>query len=142
MEIAALVTWIVAALGGFGLLGVWLRGGGASGSGGGAPSRLRPPLIFGHFLLAAIGLLLWIIYLVNDSDGLAWTATVIILVVALLGLTMFARWVGGGGFRRDAQADATADPPEQHFPVALVIGHGVFAVATVVLVLLTVLTES
>ena len=141
MEIAALVTWIVAALGGFGLLGMWLRGGGASGSGGSA-SRLPQPVIFGHFLLAAIGLVLWIIYLANDSDGLAWTATVIILVVALLGFTMFARWVAGGGLRRDAQADATAAPPEQHFPVALVIGHGLFAAATVVLVLLTVLTES
>jgi hypothetical protein len=140
MEIAALVTWIVAALGGFGLLGMWLRGGGSSGSGG-AASRLRPPLIFGHFLLAAIGLLLWIIYLVDDSDGLAWTATVIILVVAVLGFTMFGRWIAGGGLRRGAQTEAAA-PPEQHFPLALVLGHGLFAAATVVLVLLTVLTES
>jgi manganese efflux pump family protein len=139
MEIAALVTWIVAALGGFALLGMWLRGGGSSGTAG-AASRFRPPLIFGHFLLAAIGLVLWIIYLVNDSDGLAWTATVVILVVAVLGFTMFGRWVAGGGLRRGAEADAA--PPEQHFPVALVIGHGLFAATTVVLVLLTVLTES
>lgn len=137
MEIAALVTWIVAALGGFGMLSMWLRGGGGSSN-----SRLRPPLIFGHGGLAAIGLVLWIIYLANDSDGLAWTAFVIILIVAVLGLTMFARWIAGGGLRSDAPADTTADPLEQHFPVALVIGHGVFAVATLVLVLLTLLTES
>jgi hypothetical protein len=32
-----------------------------------------------------------------------------------------------------------AVPPERHFPLSVVIGHGVFAVATIVLVLLTVL---
>jgi hypothetical protein len=139
MEIAALVTWLVAALGGFGMLGMWLRGGG-----GGSNSRLRPPLIFGHGLLAAVGLVLWIIYLANDSDGLAWTAFVIILVVALLGFTMFARWIAGGGLRRDADAEAApgATAPEQQFPVGLVLGHGAFAAATLVLVLLTLLTES
>jgi manganese efflux pump family protein len=134
MEIAALVTWIVAALGGFGMLGIWLRRGG-----GGSETRLQPPLIFGHGLLAAVGLVLWIIYLANDSDGLAWTAFVIILVVAVLGFTMFARWLSGGGLRKDTAADG---PPEQHFPLGFVFGHGLFAAATLVLVLVTVLTES
>ena len=32
-------------------------------------------------------------------------------------------------------------PPERHFPVAVVIGHGLFAVATLTLVLLTALNE-
>jgi hypothetical protein len=32
-----------------------------------------------------------------------------------------------------------AVPPERHFPVSVVIGHGVFAVATIVLVVLTLL---
>lgn len=82
---------------------------------------------------------MWIIYLGTDSDGLAWTAFVIILVVALLGFTMFARWLAGVGMRGDTAADA---PPEQHFPVAFVFGHGLFAAATLVLVLLTLLTES
>lgn len=131
MEIAALVTWIVAALGGFGMLGMWLRGGG-----GGSGTRLRPPLIFGHGLLAAAGLVIWIIYLANDAEGLAWTAFVIIAVVAVLGFTMFARWLAGGGLGRDTGADA---PPEQHFPIALVFGHGLFAAATLVLVLLAAL---
>jgi len=35
--------------------------------------------------------------------------------------------------------ELTAVPPERHFPVTVVIGHGLFAVATVVLVLLTIL---
>ncbi len=32
-----------------------------------------------------------------------------------------------------------AVPPERHFPLSVVIGHGVFAVATIVLVVLTLL---
>ena len=64
----------------------------------------------------------------------------IILVVALLGFTMFARWIAGGGLRKEeTPADA---PPEQHFPLAFVFGHGLFAAATLVLVLVTLLTES
>jgi hypothetical protein len=41
-----------------------------------------------------------------------------------------------------ADPQASSDllvPPERHFPLAVVIGHGLFAVTTVVLVLLTVL---
>ena len=30
-------------------------------------------------------------------------------------------------------------PPERHFPLSVVIGHGIFAITTVVLVLLTVI---
>ena len=35
--------------------------------------------------------------------------------------------------------ELTAVPPERHFPVSVVIGHGIFALATIVLVLLTIL---
>jgi hypothetical protein len=34
---------------------------------------------------------------------------------------------------------ALAVPPERHFPLSVVIGHGIFAIVTIVLVLLTVL---
>jgi hypothetical protein len=131
MEIAALIAWLITAGGGFVLLGTWLARGGAR------ASRFPPALIFGHFLLAAIGLVVWIIYVINDSDGLAWAAFVILLPVALLGFAMFARWLGG----RSAAGgtDATATPAEQSFPVVVVIAHGLLAVTTLVLVLLTAL---
>lgn len=32
-------------------------------------------------------------------------------------------------------------PPERHFPISVVIGHGILAVTTVVLVVLTILGE-
>lgn len=46
--------------------------------------------------------------------------------------------------RRDSTAPVRASsdllvPPERHFPLTVVIGHGIFAVVTVVLVLLTVI---
>ena len=138
MEWAALIAWVLTAGGGFVLLAIWLSRGGMQQQEAG--NRIRPPLILSHFLLAATGLVIWIIYLVFDRDALAWIAFAILGVVALLGWTMFAIW-----FRRRRSRAAAADvaapgmPAEQHFPVPIVTLHGVLAVTTVVLVLLTAL---
>ena len=84
-----------------------------------------------------MGLVVWVAYLLTDSSGLAWAAFILLLPVAVLGLTMFARWVQAGDHRRDAAVGAAR--PESAFPLPVVIGHGLFAVTTVVLVLLTAL---
>jgi manganese efflux pump family protein len=135
MEWAALITWVLTAGGGFVLLSIWLARGGMrqQANGGG---RIKPPLIMSHFLLAATGLVLWIIYIATDSDALAWIAFILLLVVALLGFTMFAIWLRR---RRGAAIETvTPDTPaEQHFPVAVVGLHGILAAVTLVLVLLT-----
>jgi hypothetical protein len=44
-------------------------------------SHFRPPVVFGHFLLAAAGLVVWIVYVVSDSQALAWVAFVDLLVM-------------------------------------------------------------
>ena len=124
MDWAALIFWIVTAAGGFVLLAIWLRGGGMQQREGG---RIRPPLILSHFALAAIGLVLWFVYLANGSETLAWIAFVLLLVVALLGFTMFAIWAG----RRRA-----GDSAESRFPVPIVGLHGLLAATTLVLVFL------
>jgi manganese efflux pump family protein len=135
MEWAALISWIVTAGGGFVLLALWLRHGGMRQP---QPGRqIRPPLILSHFALAATGLVLWIIYVFSDSDALAWIAFAILVLVAVLGWTMFAIWWQ----RRQARmAAATASTPglpaEQRFPVSIVTLHGLLAVTTVVLVFL------
>ncbi len=135
MEYAALISWVVTAGGGFVLLGLWLRHGGMRQR---EPGRqIRPPLILSHFALAATGLVLWIVYLINDSDALAWIAFAILAAVALLGWTMFAIWWQ----RRQAHAAVAPAstpglPAEQHFPVLIVTLHGLLAVTTVVLVFL------
>jgi flagellar basal body-associated protein FliL len=137
MKWAALIAWVVTAGGGFVLLTIWLSRGGMQQQGEGG-NRIRPPLIMSHFLLAAAGLVLWIIYLVNDKSALAWIAFAVLLVVALLGFTMFAIWLRRRQGRAAAgEAVSASTPAEQHFPVAVVGLHGVLAATTLVLVFLT-----
>lgn len=132
MKWAALITWVLTAGGGFVLLSIWLARGGMRPQAAG--SRIRPPLIMSHFLLAATGLVLWIVYLIDDSSALAWIAFALLLVVALLGFTMFGIWLRR---RQSATGGPTPDTPaEQHFPVAIVGLHGLLAATTLVLVLL------
>lgn len=137
MKWAALITWLLTAGGGFVLLLIWIaRGGMQQQSEGG--NRIRPPLIMSHFLLAATGLILWIVYVVNDSDTLAWIAFAALLVVALLGFAMFAIWLQRRQSRGAVTEAATPNTPaEQHFPVPVVGLHGILAATTLVLVLLT-----
>jgi hypothetical protein len=92
MSIAALITWLITALGGFYLLGTWLARGGVRQQQT-KTTRFPAPVIFGHFLLAAAGLVVWIIYVVADTKALAWAAFIILLPVALVGFTMLARWI-------------------------------------------------
>ena len=141
MDVAALIAWVVTAGGGFVLLGTWIARGGPRQAQAGA-TRFPPALIFGHFALAATGLVLWIVYVLTDAGALAWIALVLLLAVAALGLTMVTRW------RKDRAAVAAGPagsaagaerPAEQHFPVPVVYLHGLLAVITLVLVLLTAL---
>lgn len=136
MEWAALIAWVVTAAGGFVLLAIWLSRGGMQQSRE-AGSRIRPPLILGHFLLAATGLVIWIIYVATDSDVLAWIALALLAVVALLGFAMFAIWYQRRQRGAVREAVDPGTPAEQHFPVAVVGLHGLLAVTTVVLVFLT-----
>ena len=137
MKWAALITWVLTAGGGFVLLMIWLAHGGMRRQDEGG-NRIRPPLIMSHFLLAAAGLVIWIVYVADHKKTLAWIAFAALLVVASIGFTMFAIWLQR---RRARGAVADAVPPktpaEQHFPVAIVGLHGLLAATTLVLVLLT-----
>ena len=102
-------------------------------------------MIFGHFLLAAVGLVLWIVFLASDeSSGLAWTAFVILVVVALLGFIMFARWLAGR--RSAAQASARLPAatvtrrPSSSSRSPVVVVHGLLGAVTLVLVLIAALS--
>lgn len=139
MSIAALVTWIVAALGGFYLLATWLQKGGLRQQRDGA-TRFPAALVFGHFLLAAVGLIVWLVFVFNSSAGVAWTAFVIIVVTALLGFTMFARWVTGRGQAGASSGAGGEVAAEQNFPLMSVLGHGAIAAVTLVLVLIAAVT--
>ena len=137
MKWAALVVWILTAGGGFLLLAIWLSRGGMQQQAEGG-NRIRPPLIMSHFLLAATGLVLWIVYVIDDSSTLAWIAFAALVVVALLGFTMFAIWLQRRRSRGAVTEAVTPNTPaEQHFPVVVVGLHGLLAATTLVLVLLT-----
>jgi hypothetical protein len=126
MSVAALITWVLTAGGGFVLLVLWLKNGGMAQR---EKGRIRPAVILTHFALAAAGLVLWILYVANDSTTVAWVAFALLLVVALIGFTMLGIWLSQRK-RRDAV------PAEQRFPVAIVGLHGLLAAVTLVLVFL------
>lgn len=143
MKWAALVTWVITAGGGFIMLGLWLQGGGMRQSAQ-SGTVIRPPLILTHFVLAASGLVLWIVYLASDSDALAWIAFALLAVVAVLGFTMLAIWLQQRRSPATAAARtpntggaAATHPAERRFPIPVVGAHGLLAAATLVLVLLT-----
>jgi hypothetical protein len=161
MTVAALITWIITAFGGLYLLAIWLIEYDVSAPGG-AVSRLPRTVITGHVLLATTGLVVWIVYLIVDRYMLALIALSTLFAVVLLGLTMLGRWimvrrtlasalrasasamdgasVSVGASARDSLGTARAETPaEGHFPVPVVLGHGVLAGATLTLVLLSVL---
>jgi preprotein translocase subunit SecG len=146
MSIAALVTWIITAGFGFFMLIRWATRGGVR-KVDGAETHLPPVRVFTHFGLAAAGLVVWIIYLVTGTTLLAWIAVAALVLVAIIGVVMVRQWAKDG---RAAMAAATAgaapsgggggpDLAEQHIPRPPVVLHGIFAVTTVVLVLLTAL---
>jgi hypothetical protein len=137
MDIAALIAWLLTAAGGFVLLGTWIAKGGHRPDAA-RPSRFPPALIFGHFLLAAAGLVLWIIYVAADSDGLTWVAFAVVAVAALLGFALLSRWLPQVRNRTAPSGDATATA-EAQFPVPVVVVHGLLGATTLVLVLLAAL---
>jgi hypothetical protein len=155
----ALLTWVVTAIGGLFLLAIWLieydpdfqRT---------AATRLPVPVLSGHATLAIAGLVVWVSYLITGNDQLAWATLAILAAVVTLGLTMAIRWVtvyrttakpasvhararatvGGPAVALAADRErGVLVPPERHFPLSVVIGHGILAFTTMVLVLLTTL---
>ena len=93
MALAALVSWLITASAGLYLLAIWLIEYDRDFQSASA-TRLPVPVISAHVLLALGGLGLWALYLITDTLRLAWVAVAVLVVVALLGLTMAARWVG------------------------------------------------
>jgi hypothetical protein len=138
MEFAALITWFAAILAGLYMLAVWLIEKDQA-----TPSRLPTPVIVSHVVLAATGFAIWVAYLVTHRTTLAWAAAGLLLAIAALGLTMFLRWIPV--YRGSDQPAGTSGgtvydtPAEGHFPVILVACHGLLAVTTLILVLLTAL---
>jgi manganese efflux pump family protein len=159
MSVICLILWILTAGFGLYLLSIWLIEYDRDFQSV-AATRLPPPVLTGHVLVAGGGLLLWIAYLIWDNDNLAWYSVIALVLAASLGLTMAVRWISvyrakrasdrvavigltapaaAHGYRSRLAAEG---PPERNFPLPVVIIHGVFAVTTLTLVLLTALAAS
>jgi manganese efflux pump family protein len=140
---AALITWLAAVLAGLYMFAVWLIENDATDRHPDA-GKLPPLVVFTHLLLALAGLVVWGGYLLLDYETLAWAALALLTAIALLGLTMFAKWIRvhhepvpiASGAQHPRQA-AVAVPVKGIFPVAVVAAHGLLAGSTLVLVLLT-----
>jgi len=142
MAIAALLTWLVAAGVGAFMVNRWIGRGGLA-RGDTVTTHFPPARVFSHLGLAAAGLIVWIIYLVNGSSILTWVSFAVLVLVAILGGVLVRRWAADGRIAMAADrgdgAAPTTDLAEQHIPRGPVVLHGIFAVSTVVLVLLTAL---
>jgi hypothetical protein len=134
LKFAALVAWVLTGIAGLYLLVVWLANGGLKQQAI-KVTRFPAVIVLGHPLLAVAGLITWIMYLTTTRVVYAWSAFGTLIVVALLGFVMLTRWLVSRGGRHARGA-------EQAFPAVAVAVHGVIAVATFVLVLLTALAIS
>jgi hypothetical protein len=143
MAYLSLIAWFTTILPGLYMLTVWLIERDVTDRSAGA-SRLPVPVVCSHLLLALTGLGVWVAYLVLDRPVLAWVAVAILALIALLGVAMFARWIP---VYREPMAPAAVQAlpaaqtpaPEGAFPFAVVLGHGLLATTTIVLVVLTAL---
>jgi len=143
MGVAALISWFVTAFVGLYLVAVWLIENDVSQQGT-VRSRLPGPVILGHVLLALSGLVAWVVHLLFGSAPWGWAAMGILGGIAVLGLTMFTRWipVHAAFVAAESTQGMSAEfdfPAERAFPLTVVIIHGVLAVTTVTLVLLAML---
>jgi hypothetical protein len=147
MAFVVLITWFAAVLAGLYMLAVWLIENDATVSDGTA-SRLPRAVVFGHLTLAVCGLGLWVAYLVLGQKRFAWAAIGVLVGIALLGFTMFARWIpvyrepGTRAAPGQLSLARSVGPAEGNFPVAVVAAHGLFAVTTLVLAILCALSSS
>lgn len=134
LDWAALGAWVVTAAGGALMLVQWLRRGGLRQRE--RHGAIGPAVILGHFGLAAAGLGIWIAYLIADIENLAWASFAALVVVAVGGFLMVSMWAQQLRGKSLAPAVYGGETAERRFPLALVGGHGVLAVATLVLVVL------
>lgn len=126
MQWAALIAWLLTALGGTTMFVQWLRHGGS-----GQHEGIRAPRLFAHAGIAILGLALWIGFLVSEESAFAWVAVALLLVVGLIGATMFSIWIRGRNRR-----EHTVVPAEASFLLPVVLVHGLLALATVTLAVL------
>jgi hypothetical protein len=135
MELAALGFWIATAVGGLYMAGIILRTGRVD-----SPARssnLPSAAVFGHGLLALVGLGLWAVHMRADEAGTAWATVAVLVLVVGGGGFMFLRWHKD---HKEADSSVPLDQQplaEQQIPSFVVHLHGALAAVTILFVVLT-----
>ncbi|MBM7508140.1 hypothetical protein JOE61_001954 [Nocardioides salarius] len=134
MELTALAFAVLTAMVGSYMAGLLLRTGRPASTA--TRSRLPSWAVLGHGFLALVGIAVWIIYVLQGSDGLAWAGLVVFVLAASGGTLMFLRWrLDRRGSRAEVER-RKRDLAEQQIPSSAVHLHGALAFGTLVLVLL------
>jgi hypothetical protein len=126
---AALTTWLLDAASGAYMLGTWIVRGGLRRQRA-AGDRLGTGVVFGHFGMAATGLLVWASYLATQLAFLGWLAIGLLMVVIGLGISTVTLWTpfparraasdpGAGGLAGGLADGALAGPAEDALTVAV-----------------------
>lgn len=97
--------------------------------------RARAVLVLLHITFASCGLLLWLLYVFFDRDGLVYVSLGLLIVVAAIGFTVVDRW------RHVPGRHAPSGPAGPLFPIWSATAHVMAGTATFVLVLLTLLAS-
>jgi len=132
-EVAALLAWLAAAGSGGWILIRWFRAGGRLTRRPGAADAAPPAVIVGHGGLGLLGLTVWTLFMATGWAALAWIAVGLLAPVAGLGMTVLLT-----GLPRPQSAAVSSLSPTRSGrpPAAIIAGHGLFVVATLLLVLL------
>jgi hypothetical protein len=132
----ALLAWLATAASGGFVLARWLLA-------GGSPLRRTvtaapPAVILGHVGAGALGLVLWVSFMLSGWVPLAWTALAVLAPVAGLGMGVLLLGLPGPVRpRTEARAvGARATGRGTRIPVLVIAGHGMFALTTLLLVLM------
>jgi uncharacterized membrane-anchored protein len=133
VKLAALVLWIMTAVGGAYMAAVLLRTGNRASSA--VASHLPSGLVFGHGFLALAGLAAWAVYMDTNTDAFGWGLVILLVLVAGGGSVMFLRW------HRDRKQHAGERLAEQQIPSGIVHLHGGLAALTIVAVVVAVLSN-
>jgi len=134
-EVAALLAWLAAAGSGGWIVIRWLRAGGRLARPPGTADAAAPSaVIVGHGGLGLLGLTIWTLFMSTGWAALAWISVGLLLPVAGLGMTLL---LSGLPRPRPAAAAPTLPPTRSgRQPAAIIAAHGLFVLATLLLVLL------
>jgi hypothetical protein len=132
----ALLAWLATAASGGFVLARWLLAGGSPRRG--TPTAAPPAVILGHVGAGALGLVLWVSFMLSGWVPLAWTALAVLAPVAGLGMGVLLLGLPAPARPRTetGAVGARAAGRRTRIPVLAVAAHGVLAVTALLLVLM------